>query len=255
MTSYSGRHAELYDVFYSDKPYVTEAAFVDWCLKKYSNGASDHLLELACGTGTHAIELEKFGYQVVATDYSADMLSRAKQKAVERSSTIDFQLQDMTRLNLDGRTFDAAICLFDAIGYVGENEALEKVFHGVHKHVRPSGLFIFEFWHAGAMIPHFDPVRIRRWDNGNSEILRISETTLELARQLSHVKYSVFELNKNGTYTSFTETQTNRYFLLQEMAAWLTTTDFTPVKWFSGFADNETINSDTWHIVAVARRN
>jgi hypothetical protein len=39
------------------------------------------------------------------------------------------------------------------------------------------------------------------------------------------------------------------------MAAWLTATGFTPLKWFAGFTSSETISDETWHIVAVARRS
>jgi SAM-dependent methyltransferase len=254
LTSYSGRHAELYDLFYMDKPYAAEAAFVDHCLSEYSVGPINRLLEIACGTGTHAFHLERPDRQIIATDYSEAMLLRAKQKAAEKSSQVEFQLQDMTRLALAGAPFDAVICLFDAIGYVATNEALEKVFRGVHKHLRPDGLFIFEFWHAAAMLRYYDPVRVRRWKTDDSQVLRISETTLDTPNQLSSVIYSIYELKNNGTYSALTETQVNRYFLLQEMAAWLTQSGFTPVKWFAGFTDNETINDQTWHIVAVARR-
>jgi hypothetical protein len=27
-----------------------------------------------------------------------------------------------------------------------------------------------------------------------------------------------------------------------------------PVKWFAGFSDDENIDEETWHVVAVARR-
>lgn len=252
MTSYSGRHAELYDLFYADKTYEAEAAFVDQCLREYSVGPANNLLEIACGTGTHALLLEKRGYRIVATDYSEDMLERAKQKGT--SSRVDFRLQDMTQLDVNGGPFDAAYCLFDAIGYVATNESLAKVFRGVHKHLRPDGLFIFEFWHAGAMLRHYDPVRVRRWKTDNSLILRISETTLDYANQLSRVSYSIYELKSDETYSSLSETQMNRYFLVQEMAAWLATTGFAPIKFFAGFTTDETISDETWHIVAVARR-
>ena len=252
MTSYSGRHAELYDLFYADKPYEAEAAFVAQCLSEFSVGPTTRLLEIACGTGTHALQLEQRGYKIVATDYSADMLARARQKAA--NSQVEFQLQDMTQLEVGGAPFDAAYCLFDAIGYVGTNEALEKVFRSVHKHLRSDGLFIFEFWHAAAMLRHYDPVRVRRWERDDARILRISETSLDYAKQLSSVCYSICELKNDGTYSSLTETQTNRYFLVQEMAAWLTVTGFTPLKWFAGFTSSETISDETWHIVAVARR-
>ncbi|HEV8187378.1 MAG TPA: class I SAM-dependent methyltransferase [Pyrinomonadaceae bacterium] len=253
MTSYSGRHAELYDLFYADKPYEVEAAFVAQCLREYAVGPTTRLLEIACGTGTHALQLEQRGYKIVATDYSPDMLARARQKAA--NSQVEFQLQDMTQLEVGGAPFDAAYCLFDAIGYVGTNEALEKVFRGVHKHLRRDGLFIFEFWHAGAMLRHYDPVRVRRWEQKDSTILRISETSLDYAKQLSSVCYSIYELRNDGTYSSITETQTNRYFLVQEMAAWLTATGFAPLKWFAGFTNSESISDETWHIVAVARRS
>ncbi|HKU75324.1 MAG TPA: class I SAM-dependent methyltransferase, partial [Pyrinomonadaceae bacterium] len=191
MTSYSGRHAELYDLFYADKPYEAEAVFVDECLREYSVRPTTRLLEIACGTGTHALQLEQRGYKIVATDYSHDMLERATQKAA--NSQVEFQLQDMTQLEVSGAPFDAAYCLFDAIGYVGTNEALEKVFRGVHKHLRNDGLFIFEFWHAAAMLRHYDPVRVRRWKQDDSLILRISETSLDYAKQLSSVHYSIYE--------------------------------------------------------------
>jgi hypothetical protein len=56
----------------------------------------------------------------------------------------------------------------------------------------------------------------------------------------------------NGCYQTIKETQINRYFLVQEMAQFLETAEFIPLKWFSGFTKDETINSTTWHIVCVA---
>jgi ubiquinone/menaquinone biosynthesis C-methylase UbiE len=255
MSSFIGRHAELYDIFYADKPYEQEALFVHQCLQRYSAGTTKRLLELACGTGTHALALEKFGYEIVATDYSDDMLACAQRKATQVSSSVDFRWQDMRTLELPDRSFDAALCLFDSIGYVAMNEALMQVFQGVHRHLRPNGLFLFEFWHAAAMLRSYDPVRVRRWSTPEGELVRISETELEHAKQLARVTYTIYELRHEGTYASLKETLTNRYFLVQEMAGWLSSCGFTPLKWFAGFAPDENITEQTWHIVAVAQRN
>jgi SAM-dependent methyltransferase len=255
MSSYLGRHAELYDTIYADKAYADEARFVHQCLERFSQKTVRRVLELACGTGSHALEFEKLGYDVTATDYSADMLARARVKGEHAGSKVVFDQQDMTDLKVDGAPFDAAVCLFDSIGYVQTNEALEKVMQGIHEHLCPGGLLVFEFWHAAAMIKNYDPVRVRRWKTPDGELLRVSETAIDHAKQLSHVTYSILELSNDGRYQSLTETQTNRYFLLQEMAGWLKHGGFTPVKWFAGFKEDENISSDTWHIVAVARRN
>lgn len=254
MSSYIGRHAELYDVFYADKPYGDEALFVHECLEKYGAGKIRRLLELACGTGSHAFALEKFGYKIVATDYSRDMLARARSKAAKAASSIDFQLHDMRSLDVSGRPFDAVICLFDSIGYVETNEALTQVFQGIHHHLRIEGLFVFEFWHAAAMLRGYDPVRVRRWSTPEEEIVRISETELDCSNQLARVKYTIYELRKNGTYESLVETQTNRYFLVQEMARLLLSCGLKPLKWFAGFTPNENITEQTWHIVGVAEK-
>ena len=255
MSSYVGRHAELYDIFYADKPYDKEAAFVHQCLQQYSVGTTHRVLELACGTGSHALALEKKGYKILATDYSTDMLACARRKAAQVRSKVAFCHYDMRTLDLPYEPFDAVICLFDSVGYVASNEALEQVLKGVRRHLRPKGLFVFEFWHAGAMLRHYDPLRVRRFSTSEGEVLRISETTLDYVKQLSRVTYIVYELRSDGTYTNFQEAQINRYFLVQEVAGWLSTCGFTPVKWFNGFNDDDIITDRTWHVVAVAQRD
>lgn len=254
MSSYIGRHAELYDTFYSEKEYKTEAAFVHQCILKYGIKPTKKILELACGTGSHALELEKWGYNIIATDYSEDMLKCAKIKIKNKSSSVVFRSQDMKNLDISERPFEAVICLFDSIGYVATNDALTEVFQGVRRHLCDGGLFIFEFWHAAAMLKNYDPVRVKRWKISKGDLIRISETCLDIPRQMSQVKYTILELKDSGVYSKIEEIQENRYFLVQEMKIWLTQNNFEPLKFFAGFHDDEKITPDTWHIVAVARR-
>lgn len=167
MSSYLGRHAELYDLFYAEKPYVDEATFVDGLLREHTPDARS-VLELACGTGRHAIELERRGYEIVATDYSADMLACAKRRGESVNSRVRFELADMRRLGeckaVRGVKFDAAYALFDSIGYVQTNEAISEVLGGVCDVLVPGGVFVFEFWHAAAMLRSFDPLRAKMVD-------------------------------------------------------------------------------------------
>jgi len=254
MSSYVGRHSELYDIFYADKPYEKEAVFINQCIRQHSIGETRSLLELACGTGSHALALEKFGYNIVGTDYSEDMLGVARIKAAKSFSRVDFRLQDMRDLHLSDPPFDAAICLFDSIGYASTTEAIKNILKGLHDHLRPEGLFILEFWHASAMLRNYEPLRIRRWSIHDMEIMRISETELEYDKQLAHVTYTIYELRKDGTYSIIKETQTNRYFLVQEMKELLLSCSFKPLEWFAGFTESKNISDETWHIVVIARR-
>ena len=119
MSSYLGRHAELYDMFYADKPYAQEAAFLDGLLKQHSANNPHRLLEIACGTGKHALELEKRGYDIAATDYSPDMLVCATERATRAQSKVKFHHADMRHLAacelIAGQTFDAAALAADLV--------------------------------------------------------------------------------------------------------------------------------------------
>jgi len=252
-SSYIGRHAQLYDLFYAEKDYKQEAAFVHKCIQTYSPQAQN-VLELACGTGTHSLMLEKLGYNLISTDYSPDMLARAKEKAQKVNSSIDFRQQDMRSLDIPERPFDAIICLFDSIGYVATNRNILQVLNSINSHLASNGIFIFEFWHAGAMLRSYDPVRVRRFSTSDGTIERISETRIDYKEQLCHVSYTINEMNSNGTYHTLQETQINRFFLMQEINLFLLQAKLSPLKWFAGFCDDEEINETVWHIVTVAQK-
>ena len=252
MSVYGGRYAELYDLFYSDKPYAEEAAFVHDCLQKFARTPVRETLELACGTGRHALELEKHGYEITAMDRSPDMLEIARRRAAKKNVT--FASGDMQHLQLPAKEWDAVICLFDSIGYLKTDEALNEALRGIWKRLRPDGLFLFEFWHAPAMLNRYSPVRVRRWKTPKSEIVRISETALDRENGLAVVDYSVYELNNDGTYSTLRETHTNRYFSVEEIQSLVLAANFEPVKFFAGFNNTEPITDETWHVLAVARK-
>jgi ubiquinone/menaquinone biosynthesis C-methylase UbiE len=253
MSSYRGRHAQLYDLFYADKPYREEAAFVHHCLAKFG-APGQEILELACGTGRHAVELEKYGYRITATDQSPDMIKVAQERAAESGSKITFKIGDMRTPPTSPTEYDAVICLFDSIGYLRTNDAIGEMLAGVRQSLRLNGLFIVEFWHASAMLNHYSPTRTRRWQTANGEVERISETTLDQKNNLANVDYTIHELNKDGSCSTLREMHTNRYFSVEEMKALISAADLEALQFFAGFQEQQPIAEDTWHIVAVVRK-
>jgi SAM-dependent methyltransferase len=254
MSVYAGRYAELYDLFYADKPYADEAQFVHECIQDVSSFDVRQILEIACGTGRHAFELEKYGYDVTAVDQSPDMLQIARRRAAKNNSKLDFITADMQQLELIGKKWDAALCLFDSIGYLTTNEALRTGLRGIWNCLRHNGLFIFEFWHAPAILNEYSPVRVRRAKTDNSEAIRISETALDRENRTAKVDYTIYELRNDGTYETFCEAHSNRFFLVNEMRILLSDANFKALKFFAGFTKTQPITDKTWHVVAVARK-
>jgi SAM-dependent methyltransferase len=254
VTTHQGRNAALYDLFYADKPYEQEARFVHECLQRYGSRPARRLLELACGTGRHARALAGLGHEVVAIDRSEPMLACARGgRDAPGAPPVSFLLQDMRTLELSPPPFDAAVCLFDSIGFVQTNEAILQVLAGVRRHLRPDGLFVFEFWHAPAMLRRYEPVRVRRWPGPHGDIVRVTETRLDVPKQLAEVRYTIFEPAADGRFERTEETQVNRYFLVQEMAGLLRAAGFDAVAWFGGFDFAAAVTEEVFHVVAVAR--
>lgn len=254
MSPYAEQYADLYDLLYTDKPYESEVEFLDRLFHDFAMEKGARILELACGTGEHAIRLAKRGYTVTATDYSSAMVERARRKAEYKRATLILEQRDMRELTAPVTPFDAAVCLFDSIGYAQTDSAVEAVFDGVQKNLRAGGLFVVEFWHAPAMVNGFDPVRVRRIKNGRDTVLRISETELEQSRALAHVTYNVYRLRDNQTYHHVEERHTARYFTVAEMEALARRHYFDPLATFDGFHSDRSVSEATWHVVALYQK-
>ncbi len=254
MGIYDGRHAELYDLFYGAKPYAAEASYLHDVFQRLSTRPIRRILDIACGTASHALELERLGYDVVGSDVSEDMLDRAREKARKADSRIRLERQDMRSLDVGSGPFDAVLCLFDAIGHVQPTAAIKQTFRAVRRHLQEGGFFVLEFWHAAAMASRHDQLRVRRFATDRGEILRLSETTVDHALQCATVQHAIYDLHRDGTYESAVERQVNRFFSLPEMSDLLDDCGLDVLKYYSGYSPDETLTSDTWHILLIARR-
>ena len=130
MASYRGRYADYYDTFYANKDYAGESDFMYRVISRLSNAPPRRVLELACGTGSHALYLERLGLEIVATDLSEDMLRVARDKAARVLSRVEFRRRDMRAIDSGLGQFDAAISLFDSIGHVLDTESIAAVLCG-----------------------------------------------------------------------------------------------------------------------------
>jgi ubiquinone/menaquinone biosynthesis C-methylase UbiE len=251
---YANEYAELYDMFYRSKPYAAEAAFIHRLLRTYGILEGARVLELACGTGGHAMKLAKRGYRITATDSSTAMIALARRKSERQRLSIQFEPCDMRKLPAQSLKFDAALCLFDSIGYVKTDRAIADVLNNVHRSLRFGGLFALEFWHAPAMVNGFDPVRVRRFRSGKTTLLRISETELQPTESLANITYNVYELRDDLSYRHFRERHTNRYFTVTEMERLARKHGFTPLASYDGFR-RAAVSNATWHVVTIWRKN
>ncbi|HTO97057.1 MAG TPA: class I SAM-dependent methyltransferase [Myxococcales bacterium] len=82
------------------------------------------ILDLCCGTGRHAVALQRRGMHVTGLDSSKPLLALAREKASRVGSFPKWLRGDARDLPFRSASFDAAICLFNSIGYGTDAEAL-----------------------------------------------------------------------------------------------------------------------------------
>lgn len=115
------------------------------------------VLDLGCGTGRHSIALRRRGMRVTGVDSSARLLRIALDRAERVGAFPSWIRGDARGLPLRAGSFDAAICLFNTIGYGTDAEAvamlrearrcapallLETVHRDEHvRNNRPGGVF------------------------------------------------------------------------------------------------------------------
>ncbi len=108
------------------------------------------VVDFACGTGAQSLGLAKYGYRVTAADLSSEMLQIARKKA-EKHKNIDliFRVGNMVEANFG--IFDAAICIFNAIGHLTRQQCRD-FFANAWRHLEKGGLFVVDIFNLQALV-------------------------------------------------------------------------------------------------------
>jgi SAM-dependent methyltransferase len=100
------------------------------------------ILDLACGTGRHAVELGARGYNVVGYDLSVAMLARAADEAHDRNQKLNFLQGDMRDMGFE-EMFDAVYCWSTSFGYF-DDEKNQLVAQRIHRALRKGGMLLLD---------------------------------------------------------------------------------------------------------------
>ena len=98
------------------------------------------VLDLCCGTGLLIVYLGSLGHNVYGVDESSGMLEIAGKNAPQAK----LQRADMAGFHWDTR-FDAVVCLYNSVNHAQSPEHLQAVMANVAGHLRPAGLFLFDY--------------------------------------------------------------------------------------------------------------
>ena len=214
-----GDYADYYDLFYEDKDYRSEAAYVDRVIRRL-NPEARKLLELGCGTGKYCRAFSEMGYVVAGLDQSSRMVRRAEKRlngSAGSTAGVRLAVGDMRSYREDGR-YDAVVALFHVMSYLRTQDDLIAAFTTARSHLKPGGLFLFDCWHGHGVLndPPKNPVKIV--ENDRVRALRRTTAVMQPSENAVHVRFDIELLDKETlAKTTLAENHWMRYLFAPEI--------------------------------------
>ncbi len=246
-------YSSLYDGLYQDKDYPAECDLIERAMAVYSRRRMQTILDLGCGTGSHAILLSQRGYSVTGVDRSDSMLRQAQLKCVGMENAPEFLPGDLKSFRME-KKFDAVLMMFAVLGYQYTNGEVQAALQTVCQHLEPGGIFLFDVWYGPAVL-HIRPSdRVKLLPDGEGgEILRVASSSLDIYNHLAEVRYQLWQKREDRILREAQESHQMRFFFPQELALFLQQVGMELV----GLSDITDLarapDEETWNVFGVAR--
>jgi SAM-dependent methyltransferase len=238
------QYAKYYDALYADKDYAGESRYINDLLRGYLGDKSLSVLEFGSGTGKHAVELCELGNTILGVEPSTQMISLARDHPNFR--LIEGDIREVGRLG----EFDACIAMFHVLSYLSSSEDLELAFRNVEKNLASGGIFVFDVWHAPAVLEIGPEERTKRSSSQDLVVTRKATPTHHPLSQLVNVHYEIQVTDMYGNCEYFEENHLLKYLWPEEILKIASKVGFEFRYSIESFS-KERPSSKTWSVLYV----
>ena len=251
-STFGSAYSDAYDLLYSDKDYKAECDVIETLFHRYSKIPVSTILDLGCGTGSHAFALSSRGYDVVGIDRSEGMLAVAQQRLSNEKGKVRFQQGDIRTID-PGQQFDAALIMFAVLGYQVENNDVLSALQTARRNLKPGGLLLFDIWYGPAVLRERPSDRVKVIPTKTGKILRVASGGLDVAHHTCDVRFRLWKLAEGQVVTEIEETHRMRYFFPLELSLFLSCSGFHLIR-LGAFTDfDRDPDESTWSAMVVAQ--
>jgi len=132
------------------------------------------VLDAACGYGRHAIPLAAAGFRVVGIDISEALLAEARRRA-QNADNPEFVRADYRDVPYPDGSFQAVLCLYNSLGYLGDKGDL-AVLRELRRVLARGRRLVVSLYHRDRLVQAFAPRSERRLPDGS---LFVEEATFD----------------------------------------------------------------------------
>jgi ubiquinone/menaquinone biosynthesis C-methylase UbiE len=237
------KYAKIYDLLNKSKNYKKEINYFLKILKNLNLKNFKNILDVGCGTGSHASYLKKKGFNISGVDISSKMLKIARKK----NPKIKFK-------NINSKIskkFDICYSFFHVVSYLDTNKKLNDFFKYVSLALIKNGYFIFDFWHKNSVIQSPPKEKIKLIQNKKLKIIRQTRFEHIKKKEIIKVFFTFFLLNKKK-FECFEETHKMRYFSQNKLNIFLKKNNLKIIKHYGWLSFKKPTNK--WYSCIVAKK-
>ncbi len=154
---------DLYKSEYGDEFVARWDALIGWQARAASEGdffldilrraGARRILDAACGTGFHTVQLAEAGFEVTATDGAAAMVARTEANLAERGLVAETLVADWRDLGRHvGGSFDAVFCLGNSLGHLFSADDRRRTLSQFFEVLKPGGLLVLDHRNYDAIL-------------------------------------------------------------------------------------------------------
>jgi SAM-dependent methyltransferase len=184
--AYDAPFATYYDRLTSHKDYEAEVRRLVRLVRETAPEPQPRILDVGCGTGTHAALLAEEDFDVTAVEPSPEMAKQAEAKA---SPTLKVVCGDIA--DLDDADFPFCVSLFNVINCLESLEGLVAFFGEISARLAAGAVFLAESWNSVAVIAA-PPVTVERtYEDETQRIRRTVVPDPDFLHQRLDLQYQV----------------------------------------------------------------
>ena len=135
---------------------------VDLVIRLLELEHNDHILDLCCGQGRHALELASRGFnRVMGCDRSRYLIRQARKRARAENLSVSFHEGDARKFRPKGKEFHAVLLMGNSFGYFEQQADDLAVLKNIARLMAPRGMLFLDVVDGEWMSRHFEP---RSWE-------------------------------------------------------------------------------------------
>ena len=229
---------------------------IPFLTSRLGNPKGKRVLDLASGTGRHAVALALEGAEVVGVDNSGVMIARAEEHASSKGVSPKFILGEMSEFqSVSEKPYDLIICLGNSLALLDSLSVLEKLLSSVFDSLSDEGVFIGQVLNFEEILRtgfRFFPQKGGKMNTGEDVVFsRFYEHT-------DPPNYSTLvisaQMKVQGEWTSLVSTQKVLNLNSNLLKRFLAQAGFRETKFYSDYSESLFVGSDDRSMVIHSRR-